>query len=113
MVCGGRRFADVTFVWNWLDGFHAETPISALITGGSTGVDNIASQWAATKLPPIERYVSKPKWAELGRAAGPVRNKRMLEWKPDVVIAFPGSAGTADMVMRAKVAKIRVIEVCR
>jgi hypothetical protein len=31
--------------------------------------------------------------------------------KPEVVVAFPGGRGTADMVRRAKLAKILVVEV--
>jgi hypothetical protein len=35
----------------------------------------------------------------------------MLMQRPDVVIAFPGGAGTADMVRKARVAGVRVMEV--
>jgi Lhr-like helicase len=33
------------------------------------------------------------------------------EGKPDLVIAFPGGRGTADMVGRARKAGIRVVEI--
>jgi hypothetical protein len=33
------------------------------------------------------------------------------EGKPELVIAFPGGSGTADMVRRARAANIPVIEV--
>lgn len=33
------------------------------------------------------------------------------EGKPDMVVAFPGGAGTADMVRRAKAADIPVVEI--
>jgi hypothetical protein len=47
-----------------------------------------------------------------GKAAGPIRNQRMIdEGKPDLVIAFPGGRGTADMVSRAKKAGIPVQEI--
>ena len=46
------------------------------------------------------------------RGAGPERNARMLaEGRPDLVVAFPGGTGTADMVRRAKAAGVRVVEV--
>jgi hypothetical protein len=32
-----------------------------------------------------------------GRAAGPIRNQKMPEEKPELVVAFPGGRGTADM----------------
>jgi predicted Rossmann-fold nucleotide-binding protein len=34
----------------------------------------------------------------------------MLEWKPDLVVAFPGGTGTADMVAQAKAAGVAVME---
>jgi hypothetical protein len=41
-------------------------------------------------------------WKVYGRAAGPIRNMKMLlEGKPDLVVAFPGGIGTADMVKKA------------
>jgi hypothetical protein len=42
-------------------------------------------------------------WLSLaGPAAGPIRNQRMLDWGPDLVVAFAGGKGTADMVRRAR-----------
>ena len=51
--------------------------------------------------------------AGLARAAGPIRNQRMLvEGKPDLVIAFhddlESSRGTKDMIKRSLKAGIRV-----
>lgn len=51
-------------------------------------------------------------WDGLGRKAGPIRNQRMLdEGKPDLVVAFPGDKGTADMVRRARTASLEVLEI--
>lgn len=50
-------------------------------------------------------------WSKYGKAAGPMRNQKMLdEYKPDLVVALPGGRGTADMVSRARVAGVEVIE---
>lgn len=44
-------------------------------------------------------------------AAGPIRNSRMLrEGKPDLVLAFPGHGGTADMVKQAGEAGVGVMK---
>lgn len=111
LVCGGRNFRSPAQVYRFLDDFHAATPIDALIQGGCpTGADRFAKEWAR-KTPGIERYERKADWAQHGPSAGPKRNARMLEWKPDVVIAFAGGRGTADMVRRAKAAGVRVVEV--
>lgn len=109
LVCGGRDWRDGGFVSRVLTQFHANTPITRLITGGATGVDSYAGGWAAVQAITIETYFAK--WGEHGRAAGPIRNKQMLdEGKPDVVIAFPGGRGTANMVKQAREAGVRVIE---
>jgi len=51
-------------------------------------------------------------WAGLGRKAGPIRNQEMLDQgRPNMVVAFPGGRGTADMVRRARGAGVEVIEV--
>lgn len=49
-------------------------------------------------------------WKKFGKAAGPLRNVKMIEeGKPDVVIAFPGGHGTANMVALAEASGIPVI----
>ncbi len=110
IVCGGRDFNNVAYVYSRLDKLHAETPITALMQGGAKGVDAIAREWAMTKAG-IQRYVCHADWKAHGRAAGPLRNAKMLTWKPDLVVAFPGGRGTADMVERAKGAGIPVLAV--
>lgn len=108
LVCGGRNFRSPAQVWRELDRLHAEFAFTALMQGGAPGVDRFASEWAIGK-PTIERYVCKADWARFGRAAGPKRNARMMEWKPDLVVAFPGGTGTANMVKLATDAGVRVI----
>jgi hypothetical protein len=51
-------------------------------------------------------------WATHGKRAGPIRNIKMLdEEKPRVVIAFPGGAGTANMMKIGREAGVPVVEV--
>lgn len=51
-----------------------------------------------------------PSWKDHGKAAGPIRNQLMLDdFKPDLVVAFPGGKGTADMVKKAQDAGVTVI----
>jgi hypothetical protein len=107
IVCGGRELDNVAYIWASLDRVYAEKPFTHFMQGGARGVDAIAREWAITK-PGIETYVCKADWDKHGKAAGPLRNAHMLEWKPNLVIAFPGGRGTADMVRRAKAAKIPV-----
>ena len=110
IVCGGRELANAAFVWLNLDRIHAEKPFTHFMQGGARGADAIARDWAITK-PGIEMYICKANWDKDGKAAGPIRNARMLEWKPDLVVAFPGGRGTADMVRQAKTAGIPVKQI--
>lgn len=105
LVCGGRDFIDGAAVKSALDALP-EGPLT-IIEGGASGADNFARLWAEFRGVPCETY--RADWSAHGRAAGPIRNKQMLdEGKPDLVIAFPGGRGTANMIKQARVAGVRV-----
>ena len=113
LICGGREFDD------W-EKFHAEvqtvytsqdlSDTFTIISGGAKGADFLARVLAKFHSVP---YIEFPAdWKKHGRAAGHIRNQQMLdEGKPDMVIAFEGGTGTADMVRRAKKAGIEVKEI--
>lgn len=110
IVCGGRTYDNRKHVFKTLDAIHADCPITAVIHGNAKGADNLADDWAMGK---CETLTFPPLWEVHGKSAGPKRNQQMLdEGRPDMVVAFPGSRGTADMVRRAKAAGIivRVIQ---
>jgi hypothetical protein len=109
LVCGGRDYADAAFLFRTLDDLHREHQFREFMQGGARGADALAKDWAMTH-PDIVRFECKPDWKKFGAAAGPIRNQRMLEWPPDIVVAFAGGKGTADMVGRARAAGITVIE---
>lgn len=110
IVCGGRNFADWPFLDATLSAIHKETPFERIATGAAPGADTLADTWARTKSITVERY--RALWYTFGPKAGPIRNQQMLDAeKPDVVIAFPGGRGTADMVRKARAAGVRVHEV--
>ena len=51
-------------------------------------------------------------WNYYGNSAGHIRNSWMIKFLfPDLVIAFPGGKGTADMVRQAKSKNIDVWEI--
>lgn len=128
LVCGGRDYRDRNHVWNTLtelDRTHG--PFKVIIHGCATGADHEAMLWAQSmrgkKHAPFQAA-----WDDLTHPdaliklrhdgtrydalAGIRRNQRMIdEGKPQLVIAFPGGNGTADMIRRARKAKIPIIEV--
>jgi hypothetical protein len=91
-----------------LDRLHTERQFGLVITGGARGADTMAHDWALSRGIPTEVYMAE--WERLGRKAGPLRNQRMLqEGKPNLVVAFPGGRGTANMVSQANAAGVDVI----
>jgi phosphoribosylformylglycinamidine (FGAM) synthase-like amidotransferase family enzyme len=107
LVCGGRDFNDLDMLNRALDDLRLMHYEIAIIQGGARGADHLASCWA--KRNGIELHSYPADWNKHGKAAGPIRNQQMLdEGKPDMVIAFPGGRGTADMVARARKAGVRV-----
>ncbi len=112
LVCGGRNYRDRDHVWNTLTRLDAERgPFSVLIHGAATGADEEAMGWARA-MPGRKHAPFAADWHQHGRSAGPIRNARMIrEGRPDLVIAFPGGFGTADMVRRAELAGIEVIRI--
>lgn len=85
-------------------------PNATIIEGGASGADTLAREWADAN--GFRSRVYRARWQEHGKAAGPIRNQMMLDVeRPILVIAFPGSRGTADMMRRAKAAGVPVIEV--
>ena len=108
LVCGGRDYRDKEAVDAALS--KLKPSMSALMCGGAPGADTLAWDWAWANGFHCERYFAD--WKAHGRAAGPIRNQRMIdEGKPDLVIAFSGGRGTADMVRRARSAGITVMEI--
>lgn len=52
-------------------------------------------------------------WRARGKRAGAIRNREMLRHKPDIVVAFAGGRGTADMVSVAARAGINTYRIHR
>lgn len=110
LVCGGRDYDDESRLRRILSSLHAQAEITLLIEGGARGADRLASFWACDHDVPTDRYEAD--WNAHPKAAGPIRNQLMLdEGEPDLVVAFPGGRGTADMVRRAKKAGVTVVDI--
>ena len=103
LVCGGRDYSERKPLWDAL--YRLEPTV--IIEGGARGADMLAAEWAHHTGAKLRTFPAN--WIDEGRAAGPLRNQRMLEQgKPDLVLACPGGRGTADMVRRAKAAGVEV-----
>ncbi len=116
LVCGGRDYHNRVKVYSVLDKLDSDphSCIGTIIEGGAKGADRLgrdwAEQWAKERNILVKTFVAD--WDTHGKAAGYIRNQQMLvEGKPDLVVAFPGGKGTANMVKLAKDAGVEVIEI--
>jgi predicted Rossmann-fold nucleotide-binding protein len=109
LVCGGRTFEEWKRLATELGQMHAAEPIGLIVTGAAPGADRLAERWAMHHKVPVANFPAN--WRFMGKAAGPARNRWMLRFMtPDVVVAFPGGAGTANMVRLATEAGVRVVD---
>ena len=105
LVCGSRYYTDYPKVLGQIRKLNA----ALVIAGACRGADLLAVKAAgACGIP----YVEFPAdWQKFGKAAGPIRNARMLkEGKPDFVLIFhpdiASSKGSKHMLSLVKNAGI-------
>lgn len=120
LVCGDRNYTDWAAFEEELREWLIEEPHCwincakpseiTIIEGGARGVDTLAKEFAIKYGMAVKEYPAD--WDKYGKAAGPIRNKQMLdEGKPDLVIAFLNSQhsrGTKNMIEQATKAGIEV-----
>lgn len=125
LVCGGRKFGankeEYYHILNVLNDLAKKyskeykpeenwLPIDiTIISGMAKGADSVAANWAIANWAQLEEYPAD--WDKYGMSAGYKRNMQMLvEGKPDLVVAFPGGKGTANMIKLAEKANIEVLK---
>lgn len=106
LVCGGRDYHDGETIQKHLGQQHRVIAFTHLIHGNAPGADRIAGEWA--RLHGVQEVICPAQWEQHGKAAGPIRNRRMLDLEPHLCIAFPGGRGTEDMVKAAMAANVQV-----
>lgn len=123
IICGGRDFRDRSKMAEALDYWMQRLPITKVVHGGQTsfdrltkekyGTDYLAGEWAKSRnIPVVVEAVSDEEWKKVGRGAGPMRNRRMLDrHNPERVIAFKGGSGTENMLEQARGRGVKCIEV--
>lgn len=99
LVTGGREFNERERLFEVLGQLHAGHKITHLIHGGARGADTLAGEWARNV--GVQEVRCDANWNFHGKAAGPIRNRKMFEllnYEDDLVVAFDGGNGTANMV---------------
>lgn len=133
LVCGGRAYPDGDFLKEYLNVLHSGyddniqhngsrgSSIKGIVHGCAgeldyekqlviCGADEFAGEWARSV--GVTEHRCPADWKAHGRAAGPIRNKAMLDrFSPNMVVAFPGGTGTGNMVKQARAAGVPVIQI--
>lgn len=108
LITGGRDFNDRKSLFTALDRLHAKHHFTLLIHGDARGADRLSGEWAEAN--GVGVLACPADWLRQGRSAGAIRNRQMLDKRPDLVVAFPGGTGTENMVKIARKAGSVIIE---
>lgn len=111
LVCGGRTYRNREQAFSYLDQLHAKYKFTEIIAGAAVGADALAVEWAIARNIPYREFPAD--WDKHGDRAGRKRNIEMLTEKPDLIVAFPGGAGTRHMITSGWQAGVPVISTWR
>lgn len=104
IVTGSRNWTDEAAVELMLRDSMGIDGDTVVVQGGAAGADEIAARVARKFGWQVETFAAD--WGNEGKAAGPRRNRRMLDAGADVVVGFPiggraTSPGTWDCLEAA------------
>ena len=98
-IIGTRTYDNYTQLCEIIS--NLEHKPSEIISGGATGADALAERYAKDNDLPLTIHL--PNWKEYGKAAGPIRNKTIIEDCEQIVAMWDGqSKGTKHTIDTAK-----------
>lgn len=105
IIAGGRDFADESLFVEKVDKILGNETDIEIISGHASDADSMGEKYAKTRN--LKVKIMPAEWSAYGRAAGPIRNKKMLEYVSEetpILIAFWNgkSKGTKGMIELAK-----------
>ena len=72
-------------------------PVTEVVCGMAKGADSLGMAWAVANKVPVAKFPAD--WTSYGRAAGPIRNREMLNYADAlIVLMWDGSKGAANML---------------
>ena len=104
LICGGRSYSNAEAVNAALSALSP--PPTAVLTGGAPGADSLGARWAHAN--GVRTIIIYADWHKHGRAAGPIRNAKLVSLRPALVLAFPGGRGTASLIALATEKGLRI-----
>jgi hypothetical protein len=117
IICGGRHFDSYENLESVVDGVISSLNLSneevEIVSGHCAGTDQLGERYA--EMHGMKCALFPAEWKKYGRAAGPVRNSKMIDYAAEsgkpVVVAFvsPKSKGTLDTVRKAEKRGFKVV----
>jgi len=106
LICGPTRYEN----WDLIKAVLQVCRPTTVVHGHSAGVDHLASLYA--QMFGLNEMRFPANWRLHGLDAPLVRNQQMfLHSNPDVVVSFPGGPNCNDIVRRARIARVPVVEI--
>jgi hypothetical protein len=113
IIAGSRHLDDHGIVCGAMSEFVQQLPYSLdvdrdeFVSGGAAGVDRHGELWARRHGYRVRVFPAD--WELYGKAAGPIRNRRMAEYATHLVAIWDGeSRGTASMILEASLRGLSV-----
>ena len=99
IIAGCRHFTDYELVDMAIK--KSNLDITTVISGGAKGVDRLGEIYAESMNIPL--HIFEADWEKHGRAAGPIRNKKMAQHADALIAIWDGeSRGTKNMIETAR-----------
>lgn len=99
LIAGSRDIADPALIIQAVQ--NSGFTVDVLICGMARGVDRLAYDWAIANGIPVEEYPAD--WDRLGKSAGMVRNRKMVEVADAAIVIWdgnsPGTEHTIQLVL--------------
>ncbi len=97
-VVGSRKKVSLEHVFLILDDFKRKRDIDLIISGGATGVDCFAAEWARRNN--IKLFVYFPDWETHGNSAGAMRNQKIVDASDELLIFWNGESKGTKITMQ-------------
>lgn len=100
IVAGPRDYHDQEKVFRYIHMFQGKFGIDEIISGGASGVDELAEEYAFLHQIPFKLFQAD--WEKYGKAAGPMRNRKMAKYANALLAFDKGTKGTQNMIDTAR-----------
>ncbi len=96
IIAGSRHIDSYIVVSNAIAESGWRAQIGEVVCGMAPGVDTLGRIWAERWGIPVKQFPAD--WNQYGKAAGPIRNKKMAEYAVALILIWDGkSRGSANM----------------